>query len=71
MTLYELWFGKKPKMSFLKVWGCGAYVKRLHPDKLEPKAEKFVFIGYPKKLLGIPSTIDPKARSLLLRIDPF
>ena len=21
-TPYELWFGKKPKMSFLKVWGC-------------------------------------------------
>ena len=21
-TAYELWFGKKPKLSFLKVWGC-------------------------------------------------
>ena len=28
MTPYELWFGKKPKLSFLKVWGCDAYVKR-------------------------------------------
>ena len=27
MTLYELWFGKKPKMSFLKVWGCDTYIK--------------------------------------------
>ena len=27
-TLYELWFGKKPKLSFLKVWGCDAYVKK-------------------------------------------
>ena len=27
MTLYELWFGKKPKLSFLKVWGYDAYVK--------------------------------------------
>ena len=26
-TPYELWFGKKPKLSFLKVWGCDAYVK--------------------------------------------
>ena len=25
MTPYELWFGKKPKLSFLKVWGCDAY----------------------------------------------
>ena len=29
MTLYELWFGNKPKLSFLKVWGCDAYVKKL------------------------------------------
>ncbi|KAK1662374.1 hypothetical protein QYE76_050533 [Lolium multiflorum] len=48
-TPYELWFGKKPKLSFLKVWGCDAYVKKLQPDKLEPKAEKCVFIGYPKE----------------------
>ena len=31
---------------FLKVWGCDTYVKRLQPDKLEPKLEKCVFIGY-------------------------
>ena len=36
---YELWFGKKPELSFLKVWGCDAYVKKLQPDKLEPKSE--------------------------------
>ena len=41
---YELWFGKKPKLSFLKVWGCDAYVKKFHPDKLEPKAEMCIFI---------------------------
>src|SRR3954465_10178947 len=51
-TLYELWFGAKPKLSFLKVWGCEAYVKKLMPDKLEPKAEKCVFIGYPKETIG-------------------
>ena len=38
-TLYELWFGKKPKLSFLKVWGCDAYVKKLQPEKLKPKSE--------------------------------
>src|SRR3954471_8054460 len=51
-TPYELWFGKKPKLSFLKVLGCEAYVKKLQPDKLEPKAEKCVFIGYPKETIG-------------------
>ena len=39
-TPYELWFGKKPKLSFLKVWGGDTYVKKLQPDKLEPKSEK-------------------------------
>ena len=51
-TPYELWFGKKPKLSFLKVWDCDAYVKKLQPDKLEPKSEKCVFIGYPKETVG-------------------
>ena len=39
-TPYELWFGKKPKLSFLKVWRCDAHVKKFHPDKLKPKSEK-------------------------------
>ena len=51
-TPYELWFGKKPKLSFLKVWGCDAYVKKLQPDKLEPKSKKCVFIEYPKEIVG-------------------
>ena len=29
-----------------------AYVKKLQPDKLEPKSEKCVFIGYPKETVG-------------------
>ena len=52
MTQYELWFSKKPKLSFLKVWGCDAYVKNLQPDKLEPKAENCVFIEYTNKMIG-------------------
>ena len=51
-TPYELWFGKKPKLSFLKVWGCDAYVKKFQPDKLEPKSEKCIFIEYPKETIG-------------------
>ena len=34
---------------FLTVCGCNTYVKRLKADKLEPKSEKCVFIGYPKR----------------------
>ena len=51
-TPYEIWHGMKPSLSFLKVWGCEAYVKKLQPDKLEPKAEKCIFVGYPKETIG-------------------
>ena len=51
-TQYELWFSKKPKLSFLKVWGCDAYLKKFQPDKFKPKMEKRVFIGYPKETIG-------------------
>ena len=27
-TPYEMWTGKRPSLSFLKIWGCEAYVKR-------------------------------------------
>ena len=66
-TPYELWFGKKPKLSFLKVWGCDAYVKKFQPDKLKPKPEKCVFIEYPKVTIGYTSITYPKASYSLLR----
>ena len=59
-TPFELWFGKKPKLSFLKVWGCDAYVEKFQANKLEPKADKCIFIGHPNQL-GIPPNSDPKA----------
>ena len=66
MTLYELWFGRNLSCRFLEFGNA-----TLMSDKLEPKAEKCIFIRYPKATIGYPSTIDPKARSLLSRMDPF
>jgi len=51
-TPFEIWFDKKPNVSFLKIWGCDAYVKKLQPNKLEPKSEKCVFVGYPRETAG-------------------
>ena len=70
-TPSELWFSSIPKLSFLKVWGCNAYVKNFQHDKLKPKSEKCVFIGYPKETIGYTSTTDLKERSLLPRMGPF
>ena len=48
MTLEESFTKKKPNFSHLKVFGCLAYVHVPNElrSKLDPKAEKCVFIGY-------------------------
>jgi hypothetical protein len=51
-TPYQLWFGRVPNVSFLKIWGCEAYVKRLMSDKLSPRSDKCLFVGYPKETKG-------------------
>ena len=51
-TPYEMWTGKNPSLSFLKIWGCDAFVKRLQSDKLTPKSDKCIFVGYPRETLG-------------------
>ncbi|GJT88291.1 F-box domain containing protein [Tanacetum coccineum] len=40
-TPYELWYGKVPNLSYLKVWGCEALVKRDTLDKLQQRSVKF------------------------------
>jgi hypothetical protein len=48
MTPEEKFTSKKPNVSHFKVFGCIAYVHV--PDekrsKLDPKADKCIFIGY-------------------------
>ncbi|GKA85347.1 retrotransposon protein, putative, ty1-copia subclass [Tanacetum coccineum] len=54
-TPYEVWHWQAPKLSYLKVWGCEALVKRdtlTKPDKLEPRSIKCIFVGYPKETMG-------------------
>ena len=48
-TPIELILKKKPDISYLRVFGCLAYVhipKDQHKDKLTPKAEEMIFLGY-------------------------
>ncbi|KAK8667593.1 hypothetical protein V6N13_007741 [Hibiscus sabdariffa] len=51
-TPHEMWTGKRPNMSFMKIWGCKAYVKHQMSTKLEPKSHKCTFVGYPKETKG-------------------
>ena len=51
-TPYEIWTGKKPSLSFLKIWGCVVYVKQQASDKLSNRSSKCLFVGYPKETKG-------------------
>ncbi|GKD08219.1 retrotransposon protein, putative, ty1-copia subclass, partial [Tanacetum coccineum] len=67
-TPYEVWHGQAPKLSYLKVWGCEALVKRdtlTKPDKLEPRSIKCIFIGYPKKTMGYSFYYPPENKVLV------
>ena len=45
-------------------------MKKFHPDKLEPIADKYIFIGHPKQL-DIPPNSDPEAKVIVSRNVPF
>ncbi|GJV60935.1 retrotransposon protein, putative, ty1-copia subclass [Tanacetum coccineum] len=43
-TPYEIWHGKAPKLSYLRVWGYEALEKRDIPEKLDSRSIKCIFI---------------------------
>jgi hypothetical protein len=46
-TPYEAWHKRKPAVSYLRVFGCLAFVKELnHVGKLDDRSSLGVFIGY-------------------------
>lgn len=47
-TPYEAWYQRKPKVQFLRVFGCVAHVKVVTPHlkKLDDRSIPIVFIGY-------------------------
>ena len=53
-TPQEVWTGKEPSLTHLKVFGCDAYVQvpKENRSKLDKKVEKCIFIGYTNSLNG-------------------
>ncbi|KAD6118913.1 hypothetical protein E3N88_10184 [Mikania micrantha] len=51
-TPFEIWHGKVPSLSYLKVWGCEAYPKQYTKNKLEARSTKCIFVGYPRDCMG-------------------
>ena len=50
----EVWTGKNPALSHLRVFGCDAYVHVPNEKrtKLDSKSEKCIFLGYKGGLKG-------------------
>ncbi|GKB71031.1 retrotransposon protein, putative, ty1-copia subclass [Tanacetum coccineum] len=70
-TPYELWYGKVPNFSYLKVWGCEALVKQDTPDKLQQKSVKCIFIGYPNEMMGYYFYFLPENKIVVARYAEF
>jgi hypothetical protein len=51
---HEVWSGKKPLISHLKVFGCDAFVHvpRENKSNLDKKVVKFIFIGNKEGMKG-------------------
>ena len=46
-TLYELWYGYKPNVSYLKVFGTKCYIlKESRKGKFDVKGDEGIFLGY-------------------------
>ena len=69
-TPYERWYGKKPDVTHLKVFGCIAYahVPDVQRRKLDKKANKLRFVGYSTKSKGY-RLFDDETRKVFIRRD--
>ena len=66
VTPYERWYGLKPDVEHLRIFGCSVMVhipgeKR---RKLDKKSFKGIFVGYPENSKGY-KIYDPEKRSML------
>jgi hypothetical protein len=69
-TPQEVWTGKEPSLTHLKVFGCDAYVHvpKENKSKLDKKAEKCIFIGYKDGLKGY-KLWNPKTKKVVYSRD--
>lgn len=54
ITLYEAFYGRRPNISHLRVFGCPAYVMvpREHRRKLDERSERGIFLGYAENAMA-------------------
>ena len=51
VTPYQAWYGKKPDVSYFRIFGSRAFAHVPDPNrrKLDPKAQECIFVGYSKE----------------------
>lgn len=65
-TPYEMWFGNKPCVSHLRVFGSSAFVHNHDPKrkKFDAKSRKVVFVGYDNNTDKVFKIYDREKRSI-------
>ena len=68
-TPFEMWHGRKPKVSHMKVFGCIAYshIPDANRRKLDKKTEKLRFVGYSNTKKGYRLYDEGKKRTVVRR----
>jgi hypothetical protein len=69
-TPYEAWYKKKPKVHYLRTFGCVAHVKKAGPgiSKLSDRSSQMVFVGYESGTKGY-RFYDPVTKKLHISRD--
>ena len=54
MTPFELWYGRKPSVTYMRTWGCSAKARPYRPQEkaLDLRTISGFFIGYPERSKG-------------------
>ncbi|KAJ0599630.1 putative RNA-directed DNA polymerase [Helianthus annuus] len=70
ITPYEAWYGQKPNVEHLNVFGCLAYalVPKQRRDKLSNKTEKTIFVGYSEASKGY-KLYNPQTNKIIISRD--
>ena len=66
MTPYEAWYGVKPRVEHLRVFGCDAYahIPKDERGKFDAKARKCILVGYGRETKGY-RLYDPVKQKIL------
>ena len=70
VSQFERWYGRKPTVKHVRVFGCTAFALKPNPyqRKMEAKSEQMRFVGYQKGTKGY-RLYDEKNKHLVIRHD--